>query len=114
MTALDSFTFAKAVGLGVVLSAVNPKNLIVCFGAGTTIGAAHLDAAQDVVAVVVFTVLAASTVAVPVVGYLCARRKMAAPLDSLRAWLTQNNATVMAVVLLVIGVAMIGKGIGAL
>ena len=39
---------------------------------------------------------------------------MAKPLDGLRVWLTQNNATVMAVVLLVIGVAMLGKGIGAL
>jgi hypothetical protein len=39
---------------------------------------------------------------------------MTGPLNSLRAWLTQNNATVMAVLLLVIGVAMIGKGIGAL
>jgi hypothetical protein len=32
----------------------------------------------------------------------------------LRAWLTQNNAPVMAVLLLVIGVSLIGKGIGGL
>lgn len=36
------------------------------------------------------------------------------PLDSMRAWLTQNNATVMAVLFLVIGVVMIGKGIAGL
>lgn len=35
-------------------------------------------------------------------------------LDSLRGWLTQNNATVMAVLLLVIGVVLLGKGIGGL
>jgi threonine/homoserine/homoserine lactone efflux protein len=114
MSAIDSFTFVKALGLGVLLSGLNPKNLIMCVGAGTTIGAAHLDGGQATVAVAVFTVIAASTVAVPVIGYLCARQQMTGPLNSLRAWLTQNNATVMAVLLLVIGVAMIGKGIGAL
>jgi threonine/homoserine/homoserine lactone efflux protein len=114
MSAIDSFTFVKATGLGLVLSAVNPKNLIMCVGAGTTIGAAHLDGGQAAVTVAVFTVIAASTVAVPVVGYLAARQVMTGPLNSLRAWLTQNNATVMAVLLLVIGVVMIGKGIGAL
>ena len=36
----------------------------------TTIGAAHLPGAQEVVTVVVFTVIAASTVAIPVIGYL--------------------------------------------
>jgi Sap, sulfolipid-1-addressing protein len=111
MSAIDSFTFVKALGLGFVLSAVNPKNLLMCLGAGTTIGAAHLPVGDIVVAMVVFTVLAASTVAVPVFGYLFASARLEAPLNSLRAWLTQNNATVMTVLLLVIGVVLIGKGI---
>lgn len=114
MSAIDSFTFAKALGLGFLLSAVNPKNLLMCLGAGTTIGAAHLSGADDVVVVAIFTVIAASTVAIPVIGYLSARERMANPLSELRAWLTQNNAAVMAVVLLVIGVALLGKGIGGL
>jgi hypothetical protein len=48
---------------------------------------------------------------VAVIGYLTARERMAAPLERLRAWLTQNNAAVMAVLLLVLGVGLIGKGI---
>jgi hypothetical protein len=60
---------------------------------------------------VVFTLLAASTVLVPVLGYLAARDRMAAPLDRLGAWLTQNNAAVMAVLLLIIGTALVGKAI---
>ena len=114
MSTIDSITFVKALGLGAVLSAVNPKNLVMCLAAGTTIGAAHLSGGEDAVAVVVFTVIAASTVAIPVIGYLTARSKMAGPLDSLRNWLTQNNATVTAVVLLVIGVVLLGKGISGL
>ena len=61
---------------------------------------------------VVFTLLAASTIAVPVLGHLAARDRMVAPLDRLRGWLSQHNAAVMAVLLLVIGAALIGKGIG--
>jgi hypothetical protein len=35
-------------------------------------------------------------------------------LSSLRGWLTQHNAAVMTVLLLVIGVVLIGKGVGGL
>lgn len=111
MGAVGTFTFAKALGLGALLSGVNPKNLLMCLGAGTTIGAAHVSGTDEVIAVAIFTVIAASTVAVPVIGYLSARRAMEAPLNDLRDWLTQNNATVMAVLLLVIGVVLLGKGI---
>ena len=34
MAAIDDFTFVKALGLGFLLSAVNPKNLIMAAGAG--------------------------------------------------------------------------------
>jgi hypothetical protein len=36
------------------------------------------------------TLLACSTVAVPVVGYLAVRERMATPLDRLRAWLPRT------------------------
>jgi len=114
MSAVDSFTFGKALGLGFVLSGVNPKNLLMCLGAGSTIGAAHLSGGGDVAAVAVFTLIAASTVAIPVLAYLTARSKMAGPLDRLRGWLTQNNATVMAVLLVVIGVVLLGNSISGL
>jgi len=114
MGTIDTFTFGKALGLGVLLSAVNPKNLLMCLGAGTTIGAAHLSGSGDIVTVTVFTVLAASTVAAPVIAYLIAPESMAGPLQRMRAWLSENNATVMAVLLLIIGVVLIGKGIAAL
>jgi cytochrome b561 len=114
MRALDHITAVKATGLGVVLSAVNPKNLLLCIAAGTTIAGGGLPAGQDVVAVAVFTVLAASTVAVPVLGYAFGRKRMAGPLESLRDWLTAHNQAVMATLLLVLGVVLIGKAIGGL
>jgi hypothetical protein len=114
MTAIDQFTAVKATGLGVLLSAVNPKNLLLCIAAATTIAGGGLSTAQDVWSVLVFTVIAASTVAVPVIGYAIGRERMAGPLESLRAWLTAHNAAVMATLLLVIGVVLVGKGLGGL
>jgi len=100
--------------LGFLLAAVNPKNLLLGIAAGVAIGGAGISVGQEAVAIAIFTVIAASTVAVPVVAYLFAADKMRGPLDRLKAWLQQNNATVMAVLILVIGVVLIGKGIGGL
>jgi threonine/homoserine/homoserine lactone efflux protein len=114
MGAIDSMSAGKAFGLGALLSAANPKNLVLCLGGGVAIGGAGLSTADSVVAVAVFVLLGSCTVAVPVVGYLVASRRMQAPLDDLRVWLAANNATVMAVLLLVIGVVIFGKGLGGL
>ena len=114
MAAIDEFTFVKSLGLGVLLSAVNPKNLIMSIGAGVAIGSAAMSVGNDVVAIVVFTAIAASTVAIPVIAYAVAAEKIRGPLDVLRAWLQANNATVMATLILVIGTVLIGKGISGL
>jgi threonine/homoserine/homoserine lactone efflux protein len=113
MSAIDTLTTVRGLLLGFALSALNPKNLLMSIAAGVTIGSASLTVGGDILAIVIFTLIAASTVAVPVIAYLAASARMAGPLEALRAWLVHNNATVMAVLLLVIGVVLIGKGIGS-
>ena len=113
MSAIDTLTAVKGLGLGFLLSALNPKNLIMAAGAGIAIGAGGLGTGQTVVVIAVFTAIAASTVAVPVIGYLVAADRMAEPLETLRGWLVRENTVVMAVLLLVIGVVMIGQGIAS-
>ena len=61
-----------------------------------------------------FTVIAGSTVAVPVLAYLFAADKMRAPLDRLKGWLETNNAAVMGMLILVLGAVLLGKGISGL
>ncbi|MCS5732458.1 GAP family protein [Herbiconiux daphne] len=112
MSAIDTMTPVRGVVLGFLLSGLNPKNLLMGVGAGVAIGSGTLTFGEDVVVIVIFTIIAASTVAIPVIGYLAASAKLAGPLESLRKWLVPNNATVMAILLLVIGVVMIGKGVG--
>ena len=113
MSAIDGMNAGRGFGLGFLLAAVNPKNLLLGAAAGVSIGTGGLAVGEAALAITVFTLIAAATVAIPVIAYLVASARMAGPLESLRGWLVHNNATVMAVLLLVIGVAVIGKGIGS-
>lgn len=114
MRAIDQLTMPRAAGLGFALAAINPKNLLLCASAGVAIGTGDLSAGGDVVAVLVFTVLAASTVLIPVIGYAVAADRLRGTLDSLKNWLQANNHAVMAIVLVVMGAVVIGKGLGGL
>jgi len=114
MSAIDSMTAARALGLGFLLAAVNPKNLLMAASAGLIVGGADLGFGQGLALVItIFVLLAACTVVIPVIGYLVASARLAGPLDRLRGWLVENNSTIMAALLLVIGVAVIGKGIAS-
>jgi len=111
MAAIDSMTVGKALGLGILLSAANPKNLTLCLAGGATIGGADLSTTDTVVVLVVFVTIASSSVVAPVLAFLLAHDRMQEPLDNMRRRLTANNATVMSVLLLVIGAAIRGKGL---
>ncbi|GAA2074225.1 GAP family protein [Aeromicrobium tamlense] len=113
MSAIDAMNAVRAAGLGFLLAAVNPKNLLMAAGAGVTIGSADLSAGGSVMTVVIFTLLAGCSVALPVVVALGAGQAVEGPLARLRAGLVVHNAAVMTVVLAVIGVALVGQGIGS-
>jgi threonine/homoserine/homoserine lactone efflux protein len=114
MTEVDSMTPTKALVLGVLLSAVVPKNLLLALSAGVIVSEAGLSVGKASVVIVVFTVIATSTVAVPVVAHLVAPARMHGPFQRLREWLVENNVTIMGLLLLLIGVVMIGNGIASL
>ncbi|MFC7877752.1 GAP family protein [Isoptericola sp. NPDC057391] len=115
MAAVDQFTPGKALGLAVLLSAVNPKNLLLVVSGGAAIAAAAPgDTNAQVVAAVVFALIASAGVVTPLVIYLSMGERAAHVLDGLKTWMVTNNAVIMAVLLLVIGATMIGDGISAL
>ncbi|MGW0037406.1 GAP family protein [Gordonia sp. NPDC003376] len=114
MKAIDDMKAPAAAGIGFALAAINPKNLMMCIGAGIAIGAADLDTGPLIGTIAIFVILAASTVLVPVVAYLAAADRLRDRLTRLKAWLEANNKTVMAVLILVIGAVLIGKGLGGI
>ena len=66
MATIDAFTPIKALGLAVLLSAVNPKNLILSIGAAAAVAQDGPTTSDATVALVVFVVLASLSIAVPV------------------------------------------------
>lgn len=114
MAAIDKVNAGKAAGLGFLLCAVNPKNLGLSIGAGVQIADADLGTNQVISAVAVFVLLASASVVVPVLAYAVAKERIRQPLDDLHGWLVQNNATVMTILLTVMGAVVLGQGIAGL
>jgi hypothetical protein len=112
MRAIDSVTTVKALGIAVLLSAINPKNLSLTVAAAVTIAQGGLSTAGAAFVLVLFVVFASLSIAVPVALYTLGGASAQGALNGLRKWLNANNATVTAVLLLVIGVVLFGKGLG--
>jgi threonine/homoserine/homoserine lactone efflux protein len=105
----------KSAGLGVLLSAVNPKNLLLSIAAGAAVAAVTgLSGGEQAVAYGVFAVIATIGVAAPIVIYFAMGDRAPALLARLHTWMADNNAVIMTVLLLVIGVKVLGDGIGGL
>jgi threonine/homoserine/homoserine lactone efflux protein len=114
MDAIDDFTPAKAVGAGVVLSALNPKNLILTIAGMAAVVSAGIPADQEAVALVLFTVIGSLGVAIPVVIYFTLGERAEPLLERLKTWLARNNSVIMAVLLVVIGTKLLGDAIAGL
>lgn len=102
-----------AVGMGAFLSGLNPKNLIFDIAAATTIVAGNLTTTQQIVSILVFMILASVTIGGPVIWFLVAGDSAKVTLGKLRVWLVQNNAVIMCVLFLVLGIKLIGQSLGA-
>jgi threonine/homoserine/homoserine lactone efflux protein len=114
MKTIDTFTAVKSLGLGVVASAINPKNLALVIAAATAIAATGISSGDEAVAMAVFVVLATVGVGLPLALYLVMGARSKPILDGLREWMAHNNAAIMAVLILVFGFKFIGDGIAAL
>jgi threonine/homoserine/homoserine lactone efflux protein len=111
MSALDTFTAGKSLGMGALLSSVNPKNLALLLAGVATISAADLSSGASVATLVVFVVIASLSIAIPVGTYVVLGEHADAALAPAKDWLARNNAAVMAIVLLIFAAKLIGDGI---
>jgi len=111
MSAIDDFTAAKACGVGLVLSAVNPKNLGLTVAAAASIGSAGLSSGDEIIVMVVFVLIGSVTVAAPVILNMTLGSKAEHTLTEMKEWLIANNATVMSVLFVVLGAKVLGGGI---
>jgi hypothetical protein len=113
MSAIDAFTPARALGFAFLLSAINPKNLMLAAAAGLVIDNAVAAGGSAAAMIVVFVALASVSIAVPVLYMLVGGDSARTTLEGWRAWLGEHNAAVMTVLFVVIGAKLVGQGLDA-
>lgn len=114
MQTIDSFTAPRSAALAVALSAINPKNLLLVVGGAAAIAQTGAATGDQVVALVVFCLIATVGVGAPVVLYFALGERSKQMLDGLKTWMTSNNGAIMAVICLVIGAKLVGDAITGL
>lgn len=111
MQAIDTFTTGKSLGAGVLLSAVNPKNLALTIAAAAAIAETGIPSGEQAIALGVFVLLGSLTILAPVVIYFAMGAQAKEILESLKVWMAAHNAAIMTVLLLVLGAKLIGDAI---
>jgi threonine/homoserine/homoserine lactone efflux protein len=114
MRTIDKFTAARSAAIGVALSAVNPKNLLLVVGAAAAIAQTGASTGAQAAALAVFTVIATLGVGAPVAIYFLMGQRATQILGELHDSMARENATIMAVICLIIGAKLIGDAISAL
>lgn len=114
MKSVDGLTPRKAFGLAFLSAAVNPKNAALAVSGAATIAVATNVVAQQIVAAVIFTVIASVGIASPILVKVFSGKRADGILASAKAWMTANNAVMMTVILTILGATVLGEGLSGL
>lgn len=114
MRSFTAMTPLRAGLMAAILAVVRPEVLFMGAAAGLAIGSAGLTSAGAWQAAAFFVAIAASTVAVPILGYLAASHRLDPALERLKDWMEQQHAALVAVILVLIGAMVTYNGIHAL
>jgi threonine/homoserine/homoserine lactone efflux protein len=111
MRAIDEFSTVKAAGAGLMLTALNPKNVLLTVAAAAEIAEVGLPAEQQVAVMLGFVLLASIGVLTPLVLSVVLGDRSRELLDALRGWMARHNAVVMVVLFVLIGAKLIGDAV---
>jgi hypothetical protein len=114
MRSFSTLTPVRAGITGAVLVVVRLEVLVMCLAAGVSIGTSDLPVAGQWISAAIFVAVSASSVAIPILGYLAAGDRLDNALARLKKWMQQNHAALLAVILVLIGLMVLYKGIHAL
>jgi sulfite exporter TauE/SafE len=114
MSSFAKITPARAAITAVVLVFVNPKVLFMCAAAGLAIGTEGLHRTGAELGVLYYVAIASSTVALPILAYAVSGDRLDRALVRLKDWMEAQHATLVAAILVVLGVMVLYKGIHGL
>lgn len=114
MSSFGRLTPARAGVTALVLVVVNPKVLFMCAAAGLAIGTEGHGRVGAVLGVVYYVAVAASTVVLPILAYVISGDRLDPTLERLKNWMEAQHATLVAAILVVLGILVLYKGIHGL
>jgi hypothetical protein len=110
MRKLESVTVPKAAGLA-ALFVLKPKNLLLTIAAGVAVAEVGASPTGQAVAVAVFVAVATGGLAFPVSIHLLMPKRGRGLLVELRDWMVRENATIVAVLCLIIAAKLLGDAL---
>jgi len=114
LAGIESTGQRRALGLGLVLSAVNPKNLALVATAGASIGDGGLSDTEALLAILAFVVLGSGVVVGLTAFHLMAPRRAERPIAALRSFIDAHGTVLVLVVLVLLGANLLGDGLAGL
>ena len=112
MSSIDHVSTPRAVGLGLLLSAANPKNLALTLSAAASIAQAGVTGADTVIAVAVFVAVAALPLGGGLGFSLVGPAPAPGPPARVKVFMAAHSALIMVVLLVIIGVKVLADGLG--
>ena len=112
MDGIAEFGTGRSLAVGAGIGAGNPKNIAVAAGTAVAVSSAGLPVGEQAVVLAIYAVLGCLGVAAPIVTMVVLGDRAGQILDEWKAWLMRNNAAMMAVIFLFLGVFLIGTNLG--
>ena len=107
---VDSFGVLVSFAVAVLLN-LRPKGLLLGIAAGLALHATSVNLDEALLLIVIYTVIATSTVVVPIVASLVAPRRVEPRLLAARDWMTHNGRLLTSLMMFMIGVVILGYGL---
>lgn len=111
MRAIDRVSPRRATAIGAALSAANPKNLLLTVAAAAAIAQTGASAGDQAVALAVFVAIATLGPLLPLAIYATTGERAARLLSELRSWMVANNATIIAVLCILVAAKLFGDAL---
>jgi hypothetical protein len=107
---VDSFGVLVSFSVAVLLN-LRPKGLLLGMAAGLALHATSVDLDEALVLIAIYTLIATSTVVVPIVASLVAPRRVEPKLLAVRNWMSHNGRLLTSLIMFMIGVVILGYGL---
>lgn len=111
---LDRVSADRALAMGALQAALDPRKLIILAAVALTVGRVGQGSTEALIAVLVFVLIGTIGVALPIVWPRIAGAAASVRMDALRDRLAEDNTTIQAVTLLLLGALLAGQGLAGL